>query len=101
MEFAWTMFPMPNAEIVVRMAKMTPSHFCFIPRSRTYIGPPAIRPLSVLMRYFTERTASEYRGDTEDAGQPHPEHRARAAGGDCCGYTDDISGADGSCQCSR
>jgi hypothetical protein len=60
MEFAWTMFPMPNAEIVVRMAKMTPSHFCFIPLSRTYIGPPAIRPLSVLMRYFTDRTASEY-----------------------------------------
>src|SRR6266403_1423767 len=60
MEFAWTMFPMPNAEMVVRMAKITPTHFCFIPLSSTYIGPPAIRPLSVLMRYFTERTASEY-----------------------------------------
>ena len=42
------------------MAKITPSHFCFIPRSRTYIGPPAISPVLVLTRYFTERTASEY-----------------------------------------
>ena len=60
MEFACTIFSMPNAETAVRMAKMTPSHFCFMPRSSTYIGPPAIRPLSVLMRYFTESSASEY-----------------------------------------
>src|SRR5512133_4927 len=99
MEFAWTMFPMPNAEIVVRMAKMTPSHFCFIFRSRTYIGPLATRPLSVLMRYFTERTASEYFcGNTEYAGQPHPKHGTGPASGDGCRDTDDVPRADGGCQ---
>src|SRR5438046_10146537 len=60
MEFACTMFPMPNAETAVKIAKITPSHFCFMPRSTTYIGPPAISPSFVLMRNFTERSASEY-----------------------------------------
>ena len=60
MEFACTIFPMPNADTAVRMAKITPSHFCFMPLSRTYIGPPAINPSFVFMRYLTERSASEY-----------------------------------------
>jgi hypothetical protein len=59
-EFAWTVFPMPNAATAVNAAKRTPSHFIFRPRSRTYIGPPDIVPSASFTRYFTERSASEY-----------------------------------------
>ncbi len=31
-----------------------------MPRSSTYIGPPAIVPSAVVMRYFTESSASAY-----------------------------------------
>ena len=60
MEFAWTVHPMPKAATEVSAAKMTPSHFAFIPRSRTYIGPPHIAPLASFTRKRTERSASEY-----------------------------------------
>ncbi len=54
------MLPIPNAATAVRNAKSTPSHFCRSPRSRTYIGPPAIRPEGVTIRYFTASNASLY-----------------------------------------
>src|SRR5258705_11227515 len=57
-EFACTMQPMPKAATAVREAKITPSHFARRPRSSTYIGPPAMVPLSVTIRYFTVRTTS-------------------------------------------
>ncbi|MDD4788748.1 MAG: hypothetical protein PHO07_16370 [Pirellulales bacterium] len=60
MELAWTMLPMPKAAIAVNRAKTMPSHLQFSPRSSTYIGPPAISPLLLTVRYFTARTASPY-----------------------------------------
>ena len=57
-EFACTILPIPNAATEVNTAKIIPSHFAFIPRSSTYIGPPAIEPSFAVMRYFTESTAS-------------------------------------------
>ena len=60
MELAWTVLPMPKAATAVSAAKITPSHFAFIPRSRTYIGPPAIEPFAFFTRKRTERSASEY-----------------------------------------
>jgi len=54
------MFPIPNAATVVNAANNTPSHLAPRPRSRTYMGPPAISPLTFLPRYFTDRTASAY-----------------------------------------
>ena len=54
------MQPMPNAATAVRTAKITPSHFAFIPRSRTYMGPPPMSPDGVTTRYFTASTASAY-----------------------------------------
>src|SRR5688572_11580831 len=59
-EFAWTMLPMPKAATAVRNAKIMPSHFACRPRSSTYMGPPAMVPLAVTIRYFTESTASVY-----------------------------------------
>ena len=45
-ELAWTMLPMPKAAMHGEARRRaTPSHFCLRPRSRTYIGPPAIVPL--------------------------------------------------------
>ncbi len=58
--FDWTMFPIPNAASAVKPAKIRPSQRAFIPRSSTYIGPPAINPFGVVMRYFTASSASEY-----------------------------------------
>ena len=54
------MQPMPKAATAVRAAKMTPSHFAFIPRSSTYMGPPPMSPDGVTTRYFTASTASAY-----------------------------------------
>src|SRR6185503_11645651 len=59
-EFACTMQPMPKAATAVRQAKIMPSHFACRPRSSTYMGPPAMVPLAVTIRYFTESTASAY-----------------------------------------
>src|SRR5258705_13009624 len=59
-EFACTMQPMPKAATAVSDAKITASHRAWRPRSSTYMGPPAMVPLSVTIRYFTERTASAY-----------------------------------------
>jgi|SRR5438132_3444076 len=102
MEFACTIFPMPNAETAVRMAKMTPSHFCFMPRSSTYIGPPAIRPLSVLMRYFTESSASEYLVAMPNTPVSHIHSTAPGPpGGDSRRDADDVAGADGGGQRNR
>src|SRR6266545_7945784 len=59
-EFACTMQPMPKAATAVRKAKITPSQRARSPRSSTYMGPPAMVPLAVTIRYFTESTASAY-----------------------------------------
>src|SRR2546426_12232958 len=59
-EFACTMFPIPNAATAVRAANTVPSHGTPRPRASTYIGPPAIVPSGVVIRYFTESTASPY-----------------------------------------
>src|SRR5687767_1337444 len=59
-ELACTALPMPNAETAVSAAKTRPSQRQFIPRSNTYIGPPAIWPEGVFTRYFTESKASPY-----------------------------------------
>src|SRR5262249_13623272 len=59
-EFAWTMLPMPKAAIAVSAAKTVPSHGTRSPRASTYIGPPAIVPSGVVIRYFTASTASPY-----------------------------------------
>ena len=44
-EFACTMLPMPKAATAVNAAKTTPSQRMPMPRSSTYIGPPAIVPV--------------------------------------------------------
>src|SRR5437762_13783688 len=59
-EFACTMLPMPKAAIAVRAANTTPSHRLGRPRSSAYIGPPAIAPWGVVMRYLMASTASPY-----------------------------------------
>src|SRR3989338_5364706 len=60
MELALTMLPIPKAATAVKKAKTAPSHRQFIPLSSTYIGPPAIKPFLVVIRYLTERRASAY-----------------------------------------
>ena len=96
------MFPMPNAEIVVRMAKMTAEPFLFhssledIHRTSGHSPPFGFDAV-----FHRENCFRIFCGDTEDALQSHPEHRARATGSDCCGDADDIAGADGGCQRSR
>ena len=45
---------------MVNIAKSTPSHFIFAPRSSAYIGPPSIVPSEVLTLYFTASSPSEY-----------------------------------------
>jgi len=59
-EFDCTMLPMPKAAMAVNAANSMPAHFIPSPRSSTYMGPPAIAPPLVRMRYFTESRASEY-----------------------------------------
>src|SRR5437763_13224160 len=102
MEFAWTMFPMPNAEIVVRMAKMIPSHFLFHPSlediHRTSCHPPSFGFDAV---FHGENCFGIFRGDTENAGQPHPKHCTGPASGDGCRDTNDVPRADRGCQRSR
>src|SRR3990167_1854020 len=60
MELAWTMLPMPKAATAVRKANATASQRQFIPRSRTYIGPLAMSPALLVVRYFTASRASAY-----------------------------------------
>src|SRR6266480_4633512 len=101
MEFACTIFPMPNADTAVRMAKITPSHFCFMPLSRTYIGPPAINPSFVFYAVFNGKEClGVLCGDAEDTCQPHPEHSSWTTGRDSRRNTDDVTGAYGGGQCS-
>src|SRR3990172_10227441 len=59
-ELAWTMFPIPKAATAVSPAKMRPSQRVFSPRSRTYMGPLAMKPALVLTRYLTDSTASDH-----------------------------------------
>ena len=59
-ELACTMQPMPKAATAVSAAKTTPSQRWPRPRSSTYIGPPAISPCAVTVRYLTESSASAY-----------------------------------------
>ncbi len=51
---------MPKALTAVSTAKTTPSQRAPTPRSRTYIGPPAIDPPAPRTRYFTASSASPY-----------------------------------------
>src|SRR6058998_1416020 len=94
-EFACTMLPMPKAAIAVRAANTTPSHRMWRPRSSAYIGPPAIAPCGVVMRYLMEHGLSVLGRDAEDARQPHPEDGARTARGHRRRDADDVAGADG------
>ena len=59
-EFACTMLPMPKAAIAVRVANTTPSQRMWRPRSSAYIGPPAMVPCGVVIRYLMASTASPY-----------------------------------------
>ena len=49
-ELACTMQPIPKAATAVRTAKTSPSQRAPSPRSRAYIGPPAISPRAVVTR---------------------------------------------------
>jgi hypothetical protein len=49
-EFACTMLPIPKAAMAVSAANTTASQRIFMPRSRTYIGPPAMLPSGMRMR---------------------------------------------------
>ena len=46
--------------MAVKAANAMPSQRSPIPRSSTYIGPPALRPCGVVMRYLMARSASPY-----------------------------------------
>ena len=59
-ELACTVEPIPNDARTVKMAKSTPSHFMFRPRSRAYIGPPYVWPSLAFTRYFTASKPSAY-----------------------------------------
>ena len=59
-EFACTMLPMPKAAIAVSAANTTPNRRLPMPRSSTYIGPPAMVPCGVVMRYLIDSNASAY-----------------------------------------
>src|SRR5207244_2932210 len=59
-ELACTMLPMPKAAIAVRVANTTPSQRMWRPRSSAYIGPPAMVPCGVVIRYLMASTASPY-----------------------------------------
>ena len=57
---ACTVLPMPNDASAVNRANSTASHFQPRPRSRAYMGPPSMRPSSVLMRYLMASSPSPY-----------------------------------------
>ena len=66
------------------------------------MGPPAIVPLGVLDPVLhREHRLGVLGGDAEDAGQPHPQHGARAARRHRGGHADDVAGADGGGQRGR
>ena len=54
-----------------------------------------LAPGTVLHR---QQGLTVFGGDAEHAGEPAPEHRARAAQGDGGGHADDVAGADGGSQ---
>ena len=54
------MHPIPKAATAVSTANTTPSQRIPSPRSSTYMGPPPMSPLGVLIRNFTASTASAY-----------------------------------------
>src|SRR3989338_6556395 len=60
MELACTILPIPNAATAVKAAKTIPNQRHFMPRSKTYIGPPAMTPCEVVILYLTDKRASEY-----------------------------------------
>src|SRR5574344_294287 len=59
-DFAWLIFPIPNAAKAVAIQKNTANQCLCITLSSTTIGPPNILPLSVLILYFTDNRDSEY-----------------------------------------
>ena len=55
-----TRLPMPNEAQTVNMQKSTANHFACSPRSKAYMGPPAILPVGLRTRYFTASNPSAY-----------------------------------------
>ena len=60
MELPCVILPIPKQAIPANTANATPSHFCFKPFSRAYIGPPNIIPSDVFTLYFTAKRPSPY-----------------------------------------
>ena len=69
---------MPNAAMAVNKAKRIPIQRQPNPRSKVYIGPPCIVPLSDLTRYFMASNASEYL--VEMPNTPVSQHQNTAPG---------------------
>ena len=57
---ACTVQPMPNDASAVKTANKMASQCMLSPRSKAYMGPPYICPLSALTRYFTASSPSAY-----------------------------------------
>ena len=60
MELPCVIFPIPKQAMAVKIANRIPSHFCPIPRSSAYMGPPMKEPSFARTLYLMERTASLY-----------------------------------------
>ena len=78
MALACTVQPMPKAAMAVNTANNIPILRHPKPRSRVYIGPPSIRPLSDFTRYFIASNASEY--FVEMPNTPVSQHQNTAPG---------------------
>ena len=60
MELPCVPLPIPKQAKPANSANRMPSHFCFRPLSRAYIGPPIIPPSLPLTLYLIAKTASPY-----------------------------------------
>ncbi|OQC35073.1 MAG: hypothetical protein BWX66_01712 [Deltaproteobacteria bacterium ADurb.Bin058] len=60
MALAWTMLPIPKAAKAVNSANIMARGLHLRPRSRTYMGPPAMVPSAFVVRYLTDKRASAY-----------------------------------------
>ena len=78
MALACTVLPMPKAAIAVNRAKRIASHFQPRPRSRAYIGPPSILPLTPCTRYLMANRPSAY--FVEMPNTPVSQHQNTAPG---------------------
>ena len=72
---------------------------CVNARFQAYMAPPSILPSWSFTRYFTAaKRLGVLRGDAEHAGEPHPQHGARAAGQNGRAHAHDVARADGGRQ---